>query len=88
MNNIEIALFGLLFLLSIVLITLGSIVHRNSKNSDEESQNNVQRSGLGILIIGVIFLLVCLGKLGMYFYNRPMNVLPKEGVNLSNFYYF
>lgn len=85
MENIEIALFVLLFLLSIVLVTLGSIVHRNSMNSDEESQTKVQRSGLGILIIGVIFLLVCLGRLGLYFYNKPMNA----GSNLnSSFYYF
>jgi succinate dehydrogenase/fumarate reductase cytochrome b subunit len=47
----------LLFLLAITLIILGSIVMGSADKTDETSKNNTKRSGTGVLIIGIIFLL-------------------------------
>lgn len=44
-----------LFLLSIVLVILGSITMSFSNQTDETAKNNVKRSGVGVLIIGIIF---------------------------------
>lgn len=46
-----------LFLLSVVLIVLGGVVTGSSDKGDETSKQNVKRSGMGVLVIGLIFLL-------------------------------
>jgi glucose uptake protein GlcU len=47
----------ILFLLAIVLIILGAIISGSADKGDETSKQNVKRSGLGVLVIGIIFLL-------------------------------
>ena len=54
-----------LLLLSIVLIVLGSIVMSgaNKCSSDQSNKDNIKKSGTGILVIGILFLLVSAGML-------------------------
>lgn len=49
------AIVILLFLLSLVLLILGAIIVGSVDKTDETSKNNVKRSGVGIIVIGVIF---------------------------------
>ena len=55
MAGFETAIAVLLFLLALVLIILGSIITASAKKTDQQSMNNVKNSGVGVLIIGVIF---------------------------------
>lgn len=43
------------FALSIVLIVLGSVVSAQAKKTDSTAQSNVKNSGMGVLVIGLIF---------------------------------
>lgn len=70
----------LLFLLAIVLTILGSIVTSLAGKTDETSKNNVKRSGTGVLIIGIIFLLATI--IPIYHLSKGISYSP------GAFFYF
>lgn len=78
MSGFETAIAILLFLLSLVLIILGSIVSASANKTDQQSQNNVKNSGVGILIIGIVFFIATI---------IPVYDLFK-GVSFKSTYYF
>jgi uncharacterized membrane protein len=78
MPGFETAIAVLLFLLSLVLIILGSIVSASANKTDQQSRNNVKNSGTGVLIIGVIFFIATI---------IPIYDLVK-GVGMKSTYYF
>ena len=78
MPGFETVIAVLLFLLSLVLIILGSIVSASANKTDQQSRNNVKNSGTGVLIIGVIFFIATV---------IPIYDLVK-GASMKSTYYF
>jgi hypothetical protein len=78
MPGLETLVAVLAFLLAIVLIILGSIVSASSSKTDPTSQKNVKNSGVGVLVIGVLFLIVTA---------MPMYDLLRGVSFKSNFYF-
>ena len=84
MNPTSVYVF--LFLLSIVLIILGSIVMSgaNKCTSDQSNKDNIRKSGTGVLVIGIIFLLVSSGML----YKSHGHMLGSLASSKTGSYYF
>lgn len=78
MAGFETAIAVLLFLLALVLIILGSIISASANKTDQSSKNNVKNSGVGVLIIGVIFFIATI---------IPIYDLLK-GVSFKSTYYY
>jgi hypothetical protein len=78
MAGFETLIATLLFGCAIVLIILGSIVASSANKTDQTSRTNVKNSGVGVLVIGVLFLLATF---------MPMYDLVR-GISFKPMFYF